>query len=66
MPEVETAPFPEYFESKDRGVDWELKCKVCGKRWAMTKGKSHSGPLHLLNHAYSHLPQDDDDGDDDE
>lgn len=65
MPLKRPAPHPDYFTSIDEGDFWEMRCKVCGKRWWLTKPTDGSTPgsLQLLNHAYSHLPDDDEEDD---
>lgn len=48
-------PLPEYFEAKDKGQNWHLFCRKCGKGWALKKSSQAVGNLlHLLNHARSH------------
>jgi hypothetical protein len=53
--ELPPAPLPKYFRVIDAGEDWHLRCKVCGKGWALKKHNDHPGNLlALLNHAHSH------------
>lgn len=50
------AVVPRYFNAIDKGRDWHLRCRKCGKGWALKKDNTHVGNiLHLLNHARSHV-----------
>lgn len=56
MPEKMQTPLPEYFDAEDKGTEWHLFCKTCGRGWAFPKDAAERPGvlLPLLNHAHSH------------
>jgi hypothetical protein len=55
----EEAPLAEHFRAVDKGRDWHMFCKKCGRGWSLVKqmkGRDyHPGNLlQLLDHARSH------------